>query len=138
MSRSAVLLAFLLASPVAAQPAPSSATPSTNAPKGMTLEHFVAQHSRRIMSADTNGDGRVSRAEMAAMPVKPGSDPSQRFDRMDANHDGYLDQNEIRAAFTRHFQRMDLNGDGILTPDERKARRKGHGNGSAAPVPSHS
>ena len=138
MHRSALLLAFLLAGPAAAQPAPSPAAPPTDAPKGMTLEHFVAQHSTRIMSADTNGDGRVSRAEMAAMPVKPGSDPSQRFDKMDANHDGYLDQTEIRTAFTRHFQRMDLNGDGILTPDERKARRKGHGKGSAAPAPSHS
>ena len=64
---------------------------------------------------------------MAAVPAKGGRDPAQRFDAMDANHDGYLDQAEIRAALTRRFQRMDRNGDGVVTPDERAAGRMRHG-----------
>jgi len=138
VTRSVLLAIVLLAGPVAAQPAPASPPPPTGGKTGMTLEHFLNQHTRRIMAADTNGDGRVSRAELAAMPSKPGSDPAQRFDKMDANHDGYLDEGEIRAAFTRRFQRMDTNRDGVVTPDERKARQMRHDKkkGSAAPAPS--
>lgn len=138
MIRSAVLAAILLASPVAAQPAPASSAPPNGEKTGMTLEHFLRQHTKRIMAADTNGDGKVSRAELAAMPTKPGSDPSQRFDKMEANHDGYLDENEIRAAFTRRFQRMDTNGDGVVTPDERKARQMRHEKKKAAAAPAPS
>jgi hypothetical protein len=135
MIRSAVLAAFLLASPMAAQAATSPAAPSGNAAPGMTLNHFLTKHTKRIMSADTNGDGRVSRVEWSAMPAKAGSDRSQRFDKMDTNHDGFLDETEIRAAFTRRFQHMDSNGDGVVSPDERKARRMRHDKGATPAAP---
>lgn len=41
------------------------------------------------LAVDFNGDGRLSRDE-----VKPGSNLALRFDRRDANHDGYLTQDE--------------------------------------------
>lgn len=41
--------------------------------------------------ADTNYDGRVSRAEYAAAPMP-------LFDKLDLNHDGRLDQRELAAA----------------------------------------
>ena len=97
---------------------------------GVTMDQFVARQSERIMAADTDGDGKVSRAEMAAlanMGARKGEhDPERRFDAMDTNHDGYLDKNEIRAALEKRFHRMDLNGDGLLTPDERMAARARH------------
>jgi hypothetical protein len=93
----------------------------------ITMDQFVARQTSRIMAADTDGDGRISRAEMAALaakgPNKGRHDPEHRFDAMDTNHDGYLDKDEIRSALEKRFRRMDLNGDGVLTPDERMAGR---------------
>ena len=43
-----------------------------------------------LKSLDSNGDGKVSFDEFTA-PMK------QHFDRMDANHDGTLDQSELAA-----------------------------------------
>ncbi|WP_246332110.1 EF-hand domain-containing protein [Sphingomonas chungangi] len=88
----------------------------------MSLDQFLSRQTSRIMAADTDGDGKVSRAEMAAA-ARNGHDPSRRFDAMDANHDGMLDASEIRAALTRRFHRLDRNGDGVLTPDERETGR---------------
>jgi hypothetical protein len=129
MTRSALLLGFLLAAPALAQTAPPPASDGA----GMTLDRFLQRQTGRIMAADTDGDGRVSRAEMAAMPTRGGGDPARRFDRMDLNHDGYLDAGEIRTALTRRFQRMDRNGDGVVTPDERMAGRERRA--AAAPAP---
>lgn len=90
----------------------------------MTMDQFVARQTARIMAADSDGDGRISGAEMAAMPAKGERDPARRFDAMDSNHDGYIDKDEIRVALEKRFHRMDRNGDGILTPDERMAGRR--------------
>jgi Ca2+-binding EF-hand superfamily protein len=115
--RSWLALASLpLAFSACAQPAPSTAG------GGISLDQFLSRQTNRIMAADTDGDGKVSRAEMAAM-AKNGRDPSRRFDAMDINHDGLLDAGEIRDALTRRFRRLDRNGDGMLTPDERMAGR---------------
>jgi hypothetical protein len=116
-ARSWLVLATLpLAFSAYAQPAqPTTAD-------GMSLDQFLTRQASRIMAADTDGDGKVSRAEMAAT-AKNGHDPSRRFDAMDANHDGTLDASEIRAALTRRFHRLDHNGDGVVTPDERMAGR---------------
>jgi hypothetical protein len=119
--RSSLLLAPMLV--LAASAACSQTTP-TATPGGMTLDTFLGRQTSRLMAADTDGDGRVSRAEMAAMATKNGHDGSHRFDVMDANHDGYLDKSEIQAGLTRRFHRMDRNGDGVVSPDERMAGRQ--------------
>ncbi len=110
----------LLMLPVAAPaPAEPGAPP---APGGLSLDRFLARQTERIMAADSDGDGRVSRAELSAL-ARNGRDPARRFDAMDADHDGYLDRAEIQAALTRRFRRMDRDGNGVLTPDERVAGR---------------
>jgi Ca2+-binding EF-hand superfamily protein len=105
----------------------------------ITMDQFVARQTARIMAADTDGDGKVSRAEFVALastrPGTGGRDPSRMFDAMDTNHDGYLDKDEIRAALEKRFHRMDLNGDGILTPDERMARRSRQNSPEPASLP---
>jgi Ca2+-binding EF-hand superfamily protein len=65
------------------------------------------------------------------------ADPDRMFATMDANHDGFIDKDEIRAALTRRFQRMDANHDGVVTPDERMAQRQQRraGQDDAAPQP---
>lgn len=107
-------------------PASSQSAPEPPGAGNTSMAQFVARQTERIMAADTDGDGRISRAEMAATADKAGRDPSRRFDAMDTNHDGYLDKGEIRAALEQRFHRLDSNGDGILTPEERMAARRDH------------
>ena len=98
-----------------------------------------------MMRADTNGDGKISRAEFAAIS-------EQRFTRMDKNsdgavtadelgdmagrgpgggvmaadtdHDGKVSHAEFTAMSTARFARMDANSDGDITADEMPARRQ--------------
>ncbi len=48
---------------------------------------------RDLASYDTDGDGRISRAEFTA--AHP--DKADKFDRIDANQDGFIDQAEHAA-----------------------------------------
>lgn len=82
-----------------------------------------------MMHADANHDGVITREEMLA-------DVDQRFNRMDTNHDGKIDQAERDAARAAMMarrggdggpgggmgRRMDGNGDGTITLDEERAR----------------
>ena len=85
------------------------------------------------MRADTDGDGRVSRAEATAS----GAERSGAwFDKLDLNKDGYITQDEMKQARdTRHqnhgdmkekmearFKETDANGDGQLSLDEVQAK----------------
>ncbi|MEO7689319.1 MAG: EF-hand domain-containing protein [Sphingomonas sp.] len=98
-----------------------------------------------MMRADTNGDGKISRAEFAAIS-------EQRFARMDKNsdgavtadelgdmagrgpgggvmaadtdHDGKVSHAEFTAMATARFARMDANSDGDITADEMPAPRQ--------------
>ena len=78
--------------------------------------------------ADADADGRLSRAEAAAMPrLQP------HFDAIDRNRDGYVSAEEVRAwraaagrprkaagpAFREVFAAADVDGDGAL--DRREA-----------------
>ncbi|MBB3499531.1 hypothetical protein FHT60_000373 [Novosphingobium sp. BK486] len=110
-----LFLALTPAMPALAQDTTQSPPP---AGQGVTRDAFVARQMGRIMAADTDGDGRVSKAELTAMMAGRG-DPDRQFTRMDSNGDGYLDKAEITAGLTERFNRMDRNGDGVLTPDER-------------------
>jgi Ca2+-binding EF-hand superfamily protein len=86
--------------------------------------------SPRQMRADTDGDGRVSRAEATAA----GSDRSgEWFDKLDLDKDGYITQEEMRQAretrrtggrerTDEHFKSADTNGDGQLSLDEVQAK----------------
>ncbi|WP_169719114.1 EF-hand domain-containing protein [Brevundimonas aveniformis] len=74
-------------------------------------------------AADSDGDGRISQAEFVAGAV-------QRFDNGDANRDGTLTADEVRAGMEARrserrdqmFARMDANGDGSISRAEFDAR----------------
>jgi Ca2+-binding EF-hand superfamily protein len=85
------------------------------------------------MRADTDGDGRVSRAEAtAAASGKSG----EWFDKVDADKDGYLTADELKQAretrqhhrgemkerMAGKFQEADANQDGQLSLDEVQAK----------------
>jgi len=82
------------------------------------------------MRADTDGDGRVSRAEAEAAGSKKST---EWFDKLDTNKDGYVTQDEIsharatrradmQARFDERFQEADANQDGQLSLDEVQAK----------------
>lgn len=85
---------------------------------------------RDEMRADTDHDGRISRAEYDAAASQRRSD---WFDKLDLNKDGYITQEEMhQARETRHgnmrgkmeerFKEADTNGDGQLSLDEVQAK----------------
>lgn len=67
-----------------------------------------------LMASDADGDGRVSKAE-APEPMAP------FFDRMDANSDGFIDQDEIAEAARRRAERQ-RSGGGSSSGGERPQR----------------
>lgn len=104
------------------QPQPMSVQPGQ--PRAaMTQQQFAARRERRILSADTDGDGKVSRDEFLASARAGKGDPARRFARLDRNRDGVVDRQEIAATMARRFARLDTNRDGELTPAERTAAR---------------
>lgn len=116
LRRSSLLLASTL---LVAEATARSQSPAPTA-GGMTLSQYLDHETKRVMAADTDGDGRISHAEMEKMGSLGGHHPERRFAAVDTNHDGYLDRAEIQAALTQRFQRMDRNGDGVVSPDEHK------------------
>jgi Ca2+-binding EF-hand superfamily protein len=86
------------------------------------------------MRADTDGDGRVSRAEATAAGAEK---TGEWFDTADLNKDGYVTQEEIQQArdsrreqfradmkvkMDERFKEADANSDGSLSLDEVQAK----------------
>jgi Ca2+-binding EF-hand superfamily protein len=114
------------------------------APTGQPGQGGPGGRGGMMMRADTNGDGKISRAEFTAMM-------EQRFTRLDKNGDGFITADEVsdmpnrgpgggvmaadadhdgkvsHAEFTAlaatRFAKLDANGDGQITPDEMSAPR---------------
>jgi Ca2+-binding EF-hand superfamily protein len=115
-----VAMAAMLAGPALAGDSPRSDAPADG------------QHG--IMRADTNGDGKVSKDEAAAMHDKVQGD---WFAKTDTDGDGYLTEDEIRQAratrrdhvrgdmkdrMAERFKEADANSDGQISLDEAQAK----------------
>jgi hypothetical protein len=99
---------------------------------GLLAGHAMAGEGPRgdAMRSDTDGDGRISRAEAEAAGSRRSS---EWFDKLDLNQDGYVTQDEInqakesrrgemKARFDERFKEADVNSDGQLSLDEVQAK----------------
>src|SRR2546423_5067901 len=78
----------------------------------------------RFNAADTNHDGKLSRAEASDFLV------GEIFDSRDANHDGKLTEQEWTGGDPGRladFKKRDANHDGIVTKEEALAYGRTHG-----------
>jgi len=88
------LLAVLTAT-AAALAGKSFAQMTTASPKSPNLPYIAEQNAKEIMLLmDTDKDGRISKKEWMDFM-------SKEFDRLDTNHDGYIDQKDLLATVIR-------------------------------------
>ncbi len=70
----------------------SFAQMTTASPKSPNLPFIAEQNAKQIMLLmDTDKDGRISKKEWMNFM-------SKEFDRLDTNHDGYIDQKDLLAT----------------------------------------
>ena len=89
----------------------------------VTLNELQNAGSARFTNADTDGDGFLTEAELVAASQSGAQDRAARMmERMDANDDGKLSQEEVqerrRGDPSRFFERMDADNSGGISEEE--------------------
>lgn len=90
----------------------------------LTRQELTAETTRTFAGYDRDNDGKLSREEYeGARGVRSamGGFVKQHANEIDANGDGVISRDELRATATRMFDRADRNHDGTLTADELNA-----------------
>lgn len=91
----------------------------------VTLSEMNQHHQKMFSEADTDGNGAISKAEMHAHMEKMHAE--RRAEHMgDKNGDGVISRDEFEANASAHFDKLDANHDGVLS-DEELAAGGGHG-----------
>lgn len=81
------------------QPAEEAPAASASAPASATTpSRGELKALRQFQMLDANGDGKLSRAEVALFPPLAAA-----FDEADTNHDGFVTPDEIRV-FSAHYR----------------------------------
>lgn len=94
MKASRLLIPASLLLPVAGAFAQSAPPPDQSTPPAETAPASQpAQHGASFESLDTNGDGKISKAEAAA-----NSSVAAQFDQYDKNADGYIERSEVNSV----------------------------------------
>ena len=85
----------------------------------VTFEEFQALMGGKLASADANGDGVVTPAELVDQLQKRREErAAEILKRFDTNNDGTVTVAEIEAAAKDRFAALDGNGDGALQKGE--------------------
>lgn len=103
--------------------------------KGFVSEDdFIAKAKQRFARMDARGDGKLTPDELTAPHLHAHATSAQNqnpdlqqkraafaqkyFDRIDANHDGVVTQDEYIAAASAHFNKIDTNGSGQIGTEQ--------------------
>jgi len=103
----------------------------TNKDGVLDLKEYLAIQQKEFTRMDANGDGKLTREEMAA-PRKEsprartkaqeqagqGEGIKRLFANADANGDGKISREEAPEQISNRFDRIDSNGDGFITVQE--------------------
>ena len=105
-----------------------------NSDGALTKEEMLEARANRLGAADADKDGFVSSAELtehhAAMMRARQEEHFKHFSgKFDANKDGKVALDEIKAYDPPFFAKADANSDGKLSADEMKAARGKHHGG---------
>lgn len=143
MSTRYLIIVAAIMAPAVAAAAPRTAAPAgapaAGAQKPMTRQEFIANVQARFNAMDTNHDGVLDAAEVAAAQQKEIAEANaverQRaeaeFARLDTNHDGQLSKAEFMAAVPsvkpnqtpqQIIGSFDTNKDGKISAQEYEAR----------------
>ena len=129
------LAAAALAGTAIAQTAPQGSTP----PRTLTRAEVTQQVDAEFKSLDTNGDGKITKAEIQAaldkMAAATAAQLKQRqdeeFRKLDTDHNGQLSLAEYEAGVKitpkagvadERLQAFDANKDGVITPAEFRSK----------------
>ncbi|MBA8878204.1 EF-hand domain-containing protein [Phyllobacterium myrsinacearum] len=126
LKRAAILVALLPLS-LAAPMAMAAPKADTNGDGMISLDEYQAAARTRLLKFDTDGDGKLSLEEWLKRPAPKNAkrDPTALFNRIDTNHDGFIDTAEMDIVSKKRFERLDKNADGQLSKDERHPHKKG-------------
>lgn len=105
-----------------------------NSDGALTKQEMADARTKRLGAADTDKDGFVSAAELTehhAAMMRARQDKRFKYfsDRFDANKDGKVALDEVKAYDPPFFAKADANGDGKLSEDEMKAMSGKHPGG---------
>ena len=104
----------------------------------LSREELPEPMRRRFDRMDQNGDGYVEPAEIESMMQRgfgrrgPGGGPGRLMQR-DSDGDGKLSLEEVPPPMQQRFEQMDANGDGFLDEQELSALRGGRGGPPGGP-----
>ncbi|MEO9131960.1 MAG: hypothetical protein ABI240_12200, partial [Sphingomonas sp.] len=90
----------------------------TNGDGNISRAEFMAQAEARFARMDKNGDGFITADEMGG---RAGRGPGGGMMAADADHDGKISRAEFMAQTAQRFTKLDANGDGQISGDEMKA-----------------
>ena len=90
----------------------------------LSREEASRMHEERFTKLDTDGNGALSEAELAAGrlghtdPAARAAHQAKRFARLDADGDGLLSPDEAKRMPEAVFQKLDSDSDGALSAEE--------------------
>lgn len=94
----------------------------TNGDGQVTKEEIAAAATARFSEVDTNGDGNISAEELAAASERAKEERiTKMIEKRDTNGDGVLSQAEMQPdtdRTDRMFERLDANDDGVISAEE--------------------
>jgi Ca2+-binding EF-hand superfamily protein len=101
----------------------------------VTLAEANAASAAKFAAADTNRDGFLDAAELAALkPQGHGKGPGQGAAKLDKDGDGKLTKAEAPPRMQQRFDELDVNKDGVLDQQELQAARASHGGGGGGMI----